>query len=385
MVLSTWRKNAMPQLITIPRMAALAGVLLILGGCSSEAVTNSSTDVPHNDQPELSAAGRDQLLQRIGRGLAMSLNDPAVRTWVQQEMASSPYVEYRIPIRDKVLNESGRAEVKAIGRAAGLAAVDIAQLRKVPQLELYMPIEEQRANWHGSADVQVAVRRPTEDYMLYETNGSKRIVGEKYMPSTPTLVLAVSEIDYADHDAGWRGGRNTGDAMMVPTGMVQPETKPSFSLFTPDPSQWTRSFSQYIIRQHDGGIAGDDEMEIFGNVNNGFTECRRYTGLKHDVQYFRNINGNIGIAEAVALAVPGLFTNDLLNVDAWEDDAAPCGRDSSDDFYGSRSYSRTGYNVQVILCFGGTEGDAKLGFTEYVNGQNDFNSPSSVSNSSQSC
>jgi hypothetical protein len=374
--------------ITVPRMAAVAVALLALGGCSSDAVNSSSTDVPHNVQPELSAADRDQLLQRIGRGLAISLNDPAVRTWVRNEMASSQYVEYRIPIRDKVLNESSRAEVKAIGRAAALATADMAQLRTAPQLELYMPIEAQRANWRGGPDVQVAVRRPAEDYTIYGTDGSKRIVGEKYLPSTPTLVLAVSEIDYADRDAGWRGGSNTGDAMRVPAGVVQAAPKPTFSLIstlTPDPSQWTRSFSQYIIRQHDGGLAGDDEMEIFGDVNNGFHECRRYTGLKHDVQYFRNINGNIGLSEAVATAVPQAGTDDQLTVNAWEDDANPCVGDPSDDFYGSRSFHRFSYNVQFTLCQGIQLGDAKIGVTEYVNGQNDFNSPPSVVNNSQGC
>jgi hypothetical protein len=112
-----------------------------------------------------------------------------------------------------------------------------------------------------------------------------------------------------------------------------------FSTLAPDPSQWTRSFSHYIDSQHDGGFAGDDEMEILANVNNSYQECRRYTGLKQNVQYFRNINATIGIAEAVALAVPGTNT-DALNLEAWEDDATGCVVTSSDDFYGSRIYRR---------------------------------------------
>src|SRR5689334_23170497 len=101
-------------------------------------------------------------------------------------------------------------------------------------------------------------------------------------------------------------------------------------------------------------------MEIFANVNNAYNECRRYTGLKQNVQYFRNINGNIGIAEAVALAVPGTNT-DALNLEAWEDDSGQCVKTSSDDFYGSRTYRRTiapSYNVQYRLCIGSGFGDA---------------------------
>jgi hypothetical protein len=87
--------------------------------------------------------------------------------------------------------------------------------------------------------------------------------------------------------------------MLAPAAMAQTAAKPAFSMFStlaPDPNQWTRSFSHYIDFQHDGGLAGDDEMEIFANVNNSYQECRRYTGLKQNVQYFRNINGNIGRA-----------------------------------------------------------------------------------------
>ena len=363
---------------------------ITVASCSSDLPSDTSTGAPQVPEGELSAAARDQMLQRLGRGLALALKEQAVRTWVSSEIAASPYVEYRIPLRDKVVDESGRAELRAIGRQAALTNADLAQLRRFPDLELYMPLENQRASWRGGADIQVAVRRPTEDYALFQTDGSRRVVPEKYLPTRPTLVLAVSEISYGDRESGLRGGRNTGDAMRAPTGMAQAATKPSFSLFstlTPDPSLWTRSFSHFIVNQLDGGIAGDDEMEIFANVNNSFAECRRYTGLKHSVQYFRNINANIGIAEAVAVAVPGTNT-DALNLEAWEDDSNGCVHTSADDFYGSRVYRRTiapAYNIQYRLCIGGTLGQAWIGVTEYVNGGNDFNSPSSVNSTNLLC
>jgi hypothetical protein len=80
--------------------------------------------------------------------------------------------------------------------------------------------------------------------------------------------------------------------------------------------------------------------------------------------------------------------SDALNVEAWEDDATACVITGSDDFYGSRTYRRTidpKYNVQYRLCIGSGFGDATLGVTEYVNGTNDFNSPSSVISSGLLC
>jgi hypothetical protein len=380
----------MRHLKSLLGLSCVALASITLASCSSDLPSDSSTDVSQNPETELSAAAKDQMLQRLGRGLALALKDQAVRTWVSNEIAASPYVEYRIPIRDKVVNESGRAEMKAIGRQAALTNADVAQLRKFPDLELYLPIESQRASWRGGTDIQVAVRRSSEDYTLFQTDGSRRVVPENYLPDKTTLVLAVSEIDYGDRDSGLRGGRNTGDAMLAAGGMVQGAAKPGFSMFSslaPDPNQWTRSFSHFVINQLDGGIAGDDEMEIFANVNGSFAECRRYTGLKHSVQYFRNVNANIGISEAVALAVPGT-NSDALNLEAWEDDANACVKNTSDDFYGSRVYRRTiapSYNVQYRLCIGNGFGQARIGVTEYVNGGNDFNSPSSVNSTDLLC
>ena len=371
-------------------LSCVALVSIALASCSSDLPSGSSPGVSQNPEAQLSTTAKDQMLQRLGRGLALALRDQAVRTWVRNEIAASPYVEYRIPIRDKVVNESGRAEMKAIGRNAALTSADVAQLRKFPQLELYLPLETQRASWRGGADIQVAVRRSTEDYIVFQTNGSSRVVPENYVPAKPSLVLAVSEIDYGDRDAGLRGGSNTGDAMRAPAALVQPAPSYRFAMFSalaPDPNQWTRSFSHYIDFRHDGGLAGDDEMEILANVNNSYQECRRYTGLKQNVQYFRNFTNPVGLADAVALAVPGT-NSDALNLEAWEDDATGCVVTGSDDFYGSRIYRRTidpKYNVQYRLCFGSGFGDARIGVTEFVNGQSDFNSPSSVISSGLLC
>ena len=366
--------------ITLLWTAGLTVASLTLGGCSSDLPSNSSANGAQAVQPELSSAAKDQMLERLGRGLAQALKDPAVRTWVSNEIAASPYVEYRIPIRDKVVNEGNRSEVSAIARAASLSNADVAQLLQFPQLELYMPLEDQRASWHGGVNVQVAVRRPTEDYTVYQLDGSTRIVSADNIPSTPTLVLAVSEIDFTDRDGGVRGGRNTGDGMLTPASMTQPAAGPAFSVRFASFSavtQWTRAFSQYIIVRHDGGLAGDDEMEIFGDIGGAFTECRRYTGLKQGVQYFRNFANLIaGLSEAVALGVGN------VHVDVWEDDDTACVKKPADDYYGTKLiFSDPNDPVEDHhwrLCFPNNlpefrDGDAKIGLTAYVSGQTDPN------------
>src|SRR4051812_42989734 len=139
-------------------LSCLALASIALASCSSDLPSDTSTGGAETPERELSTAAKDQMLLRLGRGLALALKDPSVRTWVHSEIAASPYVEYRVPIRDKIVKESGRRELKVIGRKAALSPAEVAQLAKFPHLELSLPLEDQRASWGGGPSVQVAIR-----------------------------------------------------------------------------------------------------------------------------------------------------------------------------------------------------------------------------------
>lgn len=360
----------------------LAAASLALG--SSISLPSSAAGAPPGSQPELSQVVKDHMLERIGHGLARSLGTPAVRGWLSREIAASPYVEYRVPIRDLLLAGTEAAptagtaappEVSLLRREASLTGSDLATLRRFPHLELYLPLKDQRARWQGDSAVQVAVRRGTEDYTLFQQDGSSRVVPADYLPATPTLVLAVSEIDYADHESAVRGGARTGEGMEFPAGMALPAVRAANSPLAAAPtgidtSQWTRSYSHLILNNQDGGLAGDDELEIFGDIGGAYAECRRYTGLEEGRQYFRSFKTTIaGIAEAIALAVPTDTTG--LHVRAYEDDDNACAIWPADDYYGERTLTRFQYNSQQDLFAPTHPVYLRLGVTEYVNGQFD--------------
>ena len=148
--------------------------------------------------------------QRLAQGLATALRDSAVRTWVADEISSSPYVEWRVPLR-RLLTRSGSARemllapARLTGEWPGLGAA-------LPELELYFPFHSQRLEWSGGSDVQVAAPAGNHDYWLFATDGSASLVPSSYIPSRPTLLLARSEIDFDDTESALRGGARTGGA-----------------------------------------------------------------------------------------------------------------------------------------------------------------------------
>jgi hypothetical protein len=317
-----------------PMKLAWSLSVLAAAACSSD-VTSNNLDTS-NDARLGTSTTTDRMLQRIGKGLAIALKDQSLRSWVQHEIATSHYVEWRIPVRDVLLNRTSEPAVRSVHQRAALTPGDLNSLRRVPDLELYMPLEDQRLSWRGTNDIEVAVRRPTEDYVLFRTDGSSRVVPASYRPPTPTLVLAISEIDYNDVELAVRGGSRSGSGMGAPLRTNDAFSTLPSSLFSEvgtafgtDPSQWSHLTYIRTTFNHDGGLSGSDEVEVFGSIDGGTQFCVRKANVNKDTDYFFDPNA---IGTTLAKAIP--TSPSTLFVNAWEDDSGSCVHTGSDDHYG---------------------------------------------------
>jgi hypothetical protein len=224
-------------------------------------------------------------------------------------------------------------------------------LLALPELELYMPIPEHLKIWRGGASVQVAVPiKRDEAYVIYSLDGSSRRVRGDYIPFTPTLVLGKSELDYDDQESALKGGSRTGDMMRAAAAI-----KPQFSLGSSSAlgistAQHTRLAAFYLYYQHDGGLAGSDEVEVFGamvtwfHVGGQYRECTRATGIEDHTHYTMLDNSG----RTIATAVPTSGSTDDVYIHAYEDDNEGCVfHAGDDDFYGKIDMPRVffGYNI----------------------------------------
>jgi hypothetical protein len=221
-----------------------------------------------------------------------------------------------------------------------------------------MPIREHLRSWQGDANVQVAVPiNRDEEYMIYSLDGSSRRSRNDHKPATATLVLATSEIDYDDQESALKGGSRTGP-MMRAAGSSGPQFSlgfsPSFGIST---AQHTRLSKLRVLEEHDGFLAGTDEVEVFGamvtwfNVGGQFQECTRITDVGDGLCLpGQPCTGIITLlnnpGRTIATAVPTTGSADKVYIHAYEDDLDACVfRRGEDDFYGKIDLTRARFNI----------------------------------------
>jgi hypothetical protein len=279
--------------------------------------------------PGPAAAAPPAGIDGVGRALAQALGSPAERAWLRAAIDASPYVEYRVPLRQVLATGSAPARAILDRAPAGVAAA-------LPDLELYLPVAAQRLGWRGEAGVDVAVRQPDGSYRVYAADGSARAVPWNYDPKARvTLTLAASEIDYADPASALRGGARTGDALAAaPCGGKKcpppppPPPTPSGGITT----SHTQLVSLHLVRDHEGALGGFNEIEIFGDVNGFYADCGWATGVVAGSYYnFYEHFPNSTLARAVPDATH------TFKLRAYEDDSTRCGVTGSDDFLGAWS------------------------------------------------
>jgi len=349
----SWRS---PSRITA-FFAVVAGSIAMVS-CSPDTTDQGSLTPPAEtpNSVETAAAVKHDPLHRLGQGLAFALAEGSMRSWVHDQLRQSPFVEGRVPLREVLQKESRSAH---IGKLLGRAGLTTAEVGGLASLELYFPIDEHRIKWSGGSDIQVAVQvGRTGSYAIYSARGGVKIVEEKTVPATPTLVLGPSEINYADAPSALRGGSRTGDGMrQVPASRLSEHFSPRMMFASHgSPAAWDthlaislRAFE--IYKRHDGALSGADEIEIFGwlsNVgltNTMFPECGYYTGITSTFVWFYQVPDRR--ENYLTTAVPTAGTSERLNLRMAEDDNEDCVYHSGDDdWLGSKAELQGPWNFE---------------------------------------
>ncbi|HJR17884.1 MAG TPA: hypothetical protein VJ808_13610 [Gemmatimonadales bacterium] len=329
------------QLLT-PLVFGAGAILSLLPGCAADPPTSVPSSPVTSNQTGENAVTQQALLSKLGKGLAIALADPAMRSWIRSRIDASPYVEWRIPFRDVLLEEADRAEGRRVAQATQLTAAERGRQKALPPLELYFPIPQHRTAWKAAEPVQVAVRiGHSGSYSVYAVNGRSWVTAGDHVPSVATLVLAESEIDYTDRESAVRGGSRTGPGMdaaqarlpgpgdmaLPPQEEAPPPPAPTGGSST---SRHTRLGYFKTTRYHDDWLGGRDEVEIFGSVNGGYRECASRTDVQPNRDYYFPLDNS---SSTIATAIP--WGTGTLYLEAFEDDDGRCLRRSSDDRYGS--------------------------------------------------
>jgi len=264
-------------------------------------------------------------------------------------------VEWRIPFRDILLMEADAPEVLRVFGLAGLTQAERLSEKMLPPLELYFPVAEHRIGWRAEAPIQVAVRIGRGDtYTLYQTDGSTSLTRGSYLPTTATLVLAPSEIDYTDRASALRGGTRTGPGMEAASTVLL--SKVGATALPPEPEQpppppptggvstnrHTHLSYFKTTRYHDVWLGGHDEVEIFGSVNGSYKACTWRTDVQPNRDYYLPLDNPFW---DIATAVP--WGTALAYIEAFEDDDGRCVRRPSDDRYGSTFLKIENYGIIV--------------------------------------
>ncbi len=156
---------------------------------------DTSSVAPSESTAGLSGVQESQVFQstvvyQFAQALAASLDAPQSRADLAAALSQSPHHEGKIHV--STFFNSSRAD-RIVGNArlghnfAGL-------LDELPDLEMYFPVDEHRANWTPEARVTVAFQLADgDDVIAFDSEGAERFLDGSEPPEGPTLVLAPNE------------------------------------------------------------------------------------------------------------------------------------------------------------------------------------------------
>lgn len=329
----------------------------LISACSEDKTTPTGSEGEAAALVVLGAQPRTRL-EEIGVGLASALQEQGARTWLLDGIEKSGYVENRIPFR-RLLAADSSDQVRGILQKSG-RTLTAAQLAQLPELELYIPIRAQLAAAKVSSSFQVAVRTTADSFYIIRPDGSAFRVNEWYDPGSQlTVVLGRSEIDYDDAATALKGGAGTGEGILaamkaqgvapdqqyndpiVPSSIPHQECDPEVQNCggggggNPPTGGNTAQNTQLrwvSLEQHmEGLLMGDNEIEVWGNINSGWSSCGSLTNLWWGQAYGVYLSANL--VYKVANAIPTGTARFKLT--AFEDDNDRCVLTGDDDYLGA--------------------------------------------------
>lgn len=282
--------------------------------------------------PEVRPAQGDaetvQIIHGLARGVARALGSAEIRSRLASEIKASPYIEKRIALK-RVLAED-KTWRRPILRNAKIGLSWDAMVLRLPELELYFPVEQHRLAWQGEPEVRVAVELEDGAFIAWHTDGTSTRFDAKAISDVPTLLLGGSEINYDDPETGRIGGSRTGDYLLKQQAnqvrlVLPPGAGPTSStkaaggleVITQTVSTGQDTYLTYVRVNGQFDSSGQMELIVKGSINGAYSQCQLFSGINPNTDYYLPAPGASN-SRKIALAVP--TGTETVNVTVWEDD-----------------------------------------------------------------
>jgi hypothetical protein len=135
--------------------------------------------------------------QRVARGLAMAMDDPAVRAQLRVAMRDSRWTDHKLDLHTYAASRQGKTMVAAAAERLGISREALAAaIHRLPPMDLYLPFREHRVAWRGTPQVMVAASFAPDAPTLqaYRTDGSMTVLTlSNGNPSDALVILHPAE------------------------------------------------------------------------------------------------------------------------------------------------------------------------------------------------
>ena len=165
--------------------------LVVLGACAD----HDSSTLPAT--PLNGVASATTARERLAQRLATALTDPTTRASLARRLERSHAPEGKLQFQALVRADQGALLAALAGRGAASTSELLADLEAARGLELYLPVEAQRAAWRGNAQYLVATQeRDSEAPVAFDPTGRRHRLNPTAPPTTPVIALVPQETDF---------------------------------------------------------------------------------------------------------------------------------------------------------------------------------------------
>ncbi len=179
--------------------AALLAALLVTAACAdrSTPVEPAGADAASLVAPPSPEQARNE---RLARRFAKALRNDDFRALVARALKSSAEPEGKVHLQRLLDGNQGAVRRRLAGLAAEPPADLDADLDGSPSIEIYLPVPEHRARWHGTLDVLVATAEHDQDRpVAFDPEGRRHLLDASRPPNTPVIALGRAESGF--HEA----------------------------------------------------------------------------------------------------------------------------------------------------------------------------------------
>lgn len=175
------------------RLTCLIAVTLLAACTDQDTNTLPRTPLDTSTAASSATTARERLAQRLATALA----DPVTRASLTRRLDRSRAPEGKLQFQALVHADQG-ALLATLARQGGSSTGELlADLAAARSLEIYLPVESQRAAWHGAAQYLVATQeRDGDPPVAFDPTGRRMLLRREGPPAVPVIALVPQETDF---------------------------------------------------------------------------------------------------------------------------------------------------------------------------------------------